>query len=236
MVDKYMLDTLAKAINTKAKELANEEKDRAIAAEDVLQVNINDVEEMFDGKSLKYVTQAEYELLSEEEKIDENVVYFILDSEDIIVTRTMANNWDAKADQADLDNILDMLNGYKIWIGDSYELANIEEKDPKTLYLTIDENKNNIVEIKIEDNNLLLSKDKLQLCREMINNVNIVFPIVDSYTEIHLHFDAEEDIQINFPECKYKNKPDIHGGNSYEIIAIFNTLHWLVEIVEYKPI
>lgn len=236
MVDKYMLDTLAKAINTKAKELANEEKDRAIAAEDVLQVNINDVEEMFDGKSLKYVTQAEYELLSEEEKIDENVVYFILDSEDIIVTRTMANNWDAKADQADLDNILDMLNGYKIWIGDSYELANIEEKDPKTLYLTIDENKNNIVEIKIEDNNLLLSKDKLQLCREMINNVNIVFPIVDSYTEIHLHFDAEEDIQINFPECKYKNKPDIYGGNSYEIIAIFNTLHWLVEIVEYKPI
>lgn len=236
MVDKYMLDTLAKAINTKAKELANEEKDRAIAAEDVLQVNINDVEEMFDGKSLKYVTQAEYELLSEEEKIDENVVYFILDSEDIIVTRTMANNWDAKADQADLDNILDMLNGYKIWIGDSYELANIEEKDPKTLYLTIDENKNNIVEIKIEDNNLLLSKDKLQLCREMINNVNIVFPIVDSYTEIHLHFDADEDIQINFPECKYKNKPDIHGGNSYEIIAIFNMLHWLVEIVEYKPI
>lgn len=236
MVDKYMLDKLAKAINAKAKELANEEKNRAKAAEDELQLNINVVEEMFDGKSLKYLTQAEYDELSENEKNDEGVVYFILDSEDVTVTRLMVNKWDAKAEQADVDNITNMLNGYSLWVGTSSELANIEEKDPKTLYFEIDDGTNDIIEIEVEDDNLILTDDKYQVCFAMMNNVNIVFPIVDTYTEIHLHFDADEDLHLNFPECRCKNMPNIKEGNSYELIAVFNTMHWLIDIVEYKAL
>ena len=43
---------------------------------------INEVKTMLGGKSLVYLTQAEYNSLSEEERNNENIMYFITDAED----------------------------------------------------------------------------------------------------------------------------------------------------------
>ena len=77
------LDKLSKALDARYKELIDEEKARAIAEEQALQTEINITKEMFGGKSIKYVSQAEYDVLTEEEKNNETVMYFITDAEDL---------------------------------------------------------------------------------------------------------------------------------------------------------
>ena len=62
------LDKLSKALDARCKELINEEKARALAEEQALQAEINVTKDMFGGKSIKYVTQAEYNALTEEER------------------------------------------------------------------------------------------------------------------------------------------------------------------------
>ena len=77
------LNKLSKAFDARYKELINEEKARAIDEEEALQSEIDITKEMFDGKSIKYVTQAEYDVLTEEEKNNETVTYFITDAVDL---------------------------------------------------------------------------------------------------------------------------------------------------------
>ena len=77
------LDKLSKALDARCKELVDEEKARAIAEEQVLQSEIDITKEMFGGKSIKYITQAEYDALTEEEKNNETVTYFITDAVDL---------------------------------------------------------------------------------------------------------------------------------------------------------
>lgn len=77
------LDKLSKALDNRTKELIEEEKARAIADAQELQTEINVTRDMFDGKSIKYVSQLEYDNLSESEKNDPTVTYFITDAEDI---------------------------------------------------------------------------------------------------------------------------------------------------------
>lgn len=234
MVDKNKLDRLAKALDGRSKQFTAEEKQRALAAEDELQININSVEEMFDGKALKYLTQAEYNALSEEEKNNDGVVYYIIDSEDVTVTQEMINNWDGKASQDDVDNITDMLNGHSIWVGTSTELAAIEERDPNTLYFEIDDGTNDVVDVAINNNLLALTADKYQQVN-MVDGVNVVFPVVDTHTEIHLYFDANEAMNVILPECRIiGGQLVIEAGKSYELIAVYNGVRWLVEVKVYE--
>lgn len=236
MVDKNKLDRLAKALDGRAKQFTSEEKERALAAEDILQLNINSIEEMFGGRAIKYITQAQYDALSEEEKQDDGVVYYIIDSEDVTVTKEMINNWDNKASQEDVDGLNNMLNGHSIWVGTSSELAQIEERDPDTLYFEIDDGTNDVVDIEIVNGVLALTTDKYQQA-VMQNNTAIVFPVIDTHTELHLYFDANEDMNIIMPSCRViGGQLNIEAGKSYEFIMVYNGVRWLVEVKVYEDI
>ena len=77
------LNKLSKALDARCKELVNEEKARALAEEQALQAEINVTKDMFGGKSIRYVTQAEYDALTEEEKDSSEITYFITDAVDL---------------------------------------------------------------------------------------------------------------------------------------------------------
>jgi hypothetical protein len=82
MVDKEKLARLAHALDDRADIKVAQEAERATQAEAEIQSHSNVTREMLGGKSLKYLTQAEYDVLSEEEKQDANVIYYITDLED----------------------------------------------------------------------------------------------------------------------------------------------------------
>ena len=82
MVDKDKLARLAHALDDRADEKVANEAQRAAQAEADIQAHSNATRDMLGGKSLKYLTQAEYDLLSDEEKNNENVIYYITDLED----------------------------------------------------------------------------------------------------------------------------------------------------------
>ena len=77
------LDKLSKALDARCKELVDEEKARAIAEEQLLQSENNNIKDMFGGKSIRYVTQAEYDNMTEDEKNSGTVTYFITDAVDL---------------------------------------------------------------------------------------------------------------------------------------------------------
>lgn len=72
LVDKNNLAKLAKLLDDRSKSRANS-----------IKTDLDDVRDMFGGKSFKYITQAEYDSLSEEEKADTSIVWNIVDAEDI---------------------------------------------------------------------------------------------------------------------------------------------------------
>lgn len=82
MVDKEKLARLAQALDDRADDKVAQEAERAVQAEADIQAHSNETRDMLGGKSLKYLTQAEYDILSEEEKNNENVIYYITDLED----------------------------------------------------------------------------------------------------------------------------------------------------------
>jgi hypothetical protein len=82
MVDKEKLARLAQALDDRADVKVANEAQRAAQAEADLQAHSNETRDMLGGKSLKYLTQAEYDVLSDEEKQNENVIYYITDLED----------------------------------------------------------------------------------------------------------------------------------------------------------
>ena len=82
MVDKEKLARLAQALDDRADDKVAKEAERAAQAEAGIQAHANETRDMLGGKSLKYLTQAEYDVLSDEEKNNENVIYYITDLED----------------------------------------------------------------------------------------------------------------------------------------------------------
>jgi hypothetical protein len=69
-----------------------------------LRDELDEVEEMFDNKSFKYLTQAEYNALSDDEKNNEAVVYCITDAEPPV------QNVAALASSADLATVINKVN------------------------------------------------------------------------------------------------------------------------------
>lgn len=77
-----------------------DETTRAVKKENDLTIKIDDVEKMLGGRSLIYVTQDEYDNLSDEEKANDKVMYLVTDSnsanadhnhDDLYYTKTMVN-------------------------------------------------------------------------------------------------------------------------------------------------
>lgn len=305
------LDKLSKALDARYKELIDEEKARAIDEEQALQSEIDITKEMFGGKSIKYVTQVEYDDLTEEERNSDTVTYFITDAVDLshehenkefldnLAARNIAignksqtfdgvndlvysiedigaaptvHNHDGlyyteteidgkiedinesineqvaglqasianKADQSYVDEKLEVvdaltLNGYSLWVGTTEELEAITERDPNTLYFEIDDGTGEeVVQVDIVNGVLQLTADKYQKT-SMLDGTEIVFPTVSRFTEIHLYFTAGSNMNINLPDnCKWRVEPNIEEGNSYEIVATYNTIEWLVNVIVYS--
>lgn len=82
MVDKEKLARLAQALDDRADVKVANEAQRAVQAEADIQAHSNVTREMLGGKSLVYLTQAEYDVLSDEDKNNENIIYYITDLED----------------------------------------------------------------------------------------------------------------------------------------------------------
>ena len=224
------LEKLAKALNNRIN----------ISAEELTEL-VNDVKEMLGGRSLVYLTQAEYDLLSEDEKSSESIMYVITDMEQIHHTH---ENADFLASLTEGNVHADSVNGYKIWVGTTEELEAIGEKDPFTVYFEIgDEDEENeeevvdtieVIEVEIVNGVLTLTEDKYQKCVNMLNDTELVFPSVSTFTELHLYFNADDELNLVFPECKWRVEPNIEAGKSYEIVAVYNTMDWLVNCIVYS--
>lgn len=93
LTNKDNLKKLAQALDARSKAFVKssvaEESARAQGIEADLQGQIEETQDMFGGKSIRYVTQAEYNQLTDVQKNDPTVVYFIVDSEDL--SHTHAN-------------------------------------------------------------------------------------------------------------------------------------------------
>ena len=306
------LDRLSKALDRRCKELIDEEKARAIAEEQALQAEIDITKEMFGGKSIKYVTQAEYDNLSEAEKNSDTVTYFITDAVDLshehenkefldnLAARNIAignksqsfdgvndlvysiedigaapavHNHDdlyyteteidtkiedineginehvaelnaaisTKAEQDYVDEKLEVvdaltLNGYSIWVGTTAELEAIETRDPNTIYFEISDESTgeDVVQVDVVNGVLQLTTDKYQKTN-MLDGTQILFPSVTKFTEIHLYFSAGVNMNLEFPDCKWRVEPNtLEEGSTYELVATYNTIEWLVNVIVYS--
>ena len=306
------LDKLSKALDARYKELIDEEKARALAEEQALQAEIDITKEMFGGKSIKYVTQVEYDNLSEAEKNSDTVTYFITDAvdlshehenkefldnlaarniaignksqsfdgvndlvysiEDIGAAPAVHNHDDLyyteteidtkiedinegineqvaglqtsianKADQSYVDEKLEVvdaltLNGYSIWVGTTAELEAIETRDPNTIYFEISDESTgeDVVQVDVVNGVLQLTTDKYQKTN-MLDGTQILFPSVTKFTEIHLYFSAGVNMNLEFPDCKWRVEPNtLEEGSTYELVATYNTIEWLVNVIVYS--
>ena len=306
------LDKLSKALDARYKELIDEEKARALAEEQALQAEIDITKEMFGGKSIKYVTQVEYDNLSEAEKNSDTVTYFITDAVDLshehenkefldnLAARNIAignksqsfdgvndlvysiedigaapavHNHDdlyyteteidtkiedineginehvaelnaaisTKAEQDYVDEKLEVvdaltLNGYSIWVGTTAELEAIEVRDPNTIYFEISDESTgeDVVQVDVVNGVLQLTTDKYQKTN-MLDGTQILFPSVTKFTEIHLYFSAGVNMNLEFPDCKWRVEPNtLEEGSTYELVATYNTIEWLVNVIVYS--
>ena len=134
------------------------------------------------------------------------------------------------------DNDALTLNGYSLWVGTTAELDAITEREPNTLYFEIDDGTSEeVVQVDPVDGVLTLTTNKYQKTLNMVDRTQIVFPEVNKFTEIHLYFDANEDMILTFPNnCKLEMYPIIEAGKSYEIVATYNTTYWFVNIIAYN--
>ena len=93
LTNKDNLEKLAQALDARSKAFVKssvaEESARAQGIEADLQEQIEETQDMFGGKAIRYITQAEYDQLTDEQKNDPTVVYFIIDAEDL--SHTHAN-------------------------------------------------------------------------------------------------------------------------------------------------
>jgi hypothetical protein len=211
MVDKERLARLVAALDARMKEAVQAEEERARLAEGELQEALDEIEDMVGGRTIVYLTQIEFDALTDDEKNDESKAYFITDAEE-----------------------------YNIWVGTAEELEAITERDINTIYFELedeDTDSGNVVPIEITNGVLQLTTDKYQKVNNMITGTQIQFPAVpaDRMTEIHLFFTANEDMNLVFPEnCKWRVDPNIQTGKAYEIVCKFNTMFWLVNIMVFS--
>lgn len=151
------------------------------------------------------------------------------------------------------------LNGFSIWVGTTEELNEIETRDPNTLYFEVGdaENSEQIVQNNPIEGILVLTKNKYQKATISGDTV-ITFPTVTGFTEIHLYLQSSQDMNfifpgdkkiefkssekddpkdnmnITFPNCKWRMEPNVDYGRPYEIIATYNSIDWLIDVVVYS--
>jgi hypothetical protein len=208
LIDVDGLSRLIKALDARVSDAILAEEERARLAESELQESIDAVEDMMGGRTIIYLTQIEFDALSDVEKNDDTKAYFIIDAEE-----------------------------YNIWVGTTEELDAIVERDPSTIYFELDDEPNVVKPVNVYNGMLYLTVDRYQKVVNMPEDVQIILPEVDSdkLIEISLFFTADTNVNLSFSDnCKWRIDPNIEQGKAYEVICKYNTICWLVNIVTYS--
>ena len=209
MIDKERLARLAAALDARMKDHILAEEERARLAEGELQEAIDEVENMIGGRTIIYITQLEFDALSNIEKNDDTKAYFITDAEE-----------------------------YDIWVGTTAELEAITDRDPNTIYFEIEDYETGVVvPLAVNNGVLQLTTDRYQKVVDMPGTVEIVFPEVpaDKFTEVSLFFTANTNVNLSFPtNCKWRIEPNIEAGKAYEVVCKYNSMLWLVNVIVYS--
>ena len=95
---------------------------------------------------------------------------------------------------------------------------------------------NTVATVSVSGGKLTLTKDKRQKCTNIISGTEIVFPTVSNteFLEVHLYFNAESDMSLVLPDCKWRVDPNLEAGKSYELVATWNTMNWLANLIVYS--
>lgn len=87
------------------------------------------------------------------------------------------------------------------------------------------------------NNELILTTASIQICENIGTEVLLIFPTVSEFTEIHLYFSAEEDVNIIIPDdCRWRLDANIEAGCSYELVCTYNTMEWLINVICYSRV
>lgn len=79
---------------------------------------------------------------------------------------------------------------------------------------------------------LTLTADKYQLTT-MKDNLTIVLPTVNGFTEIHLFFKTTSELTLMLPNIKWSNLPTLEANKTFEFKFIYTT-EWLGDCVVYS--
>jgi hypothetical protein len=218
---------------------------------DDINSEISMVEAMLGGRSLVYLTQAEYELLSEDEKSSESILYVITDMEQAYHTHENAE-FLAKLTEGNVH--ADSVNGYKIWVGTTLELEEIEEKDPFTVYFEIEDEDEEVVSVgdsivQLTPNNgkLQLTTDKYQKAVLSESSISIIMPDmtgVDGVVEFcviltkDLYSEQDEFIYIDFEDLDVRtplgHTRELMSDHLYKLDVMYTGEAWMVKCTEYS--
>ena len=121
--------------------------------------------------------------------------------------------------------------------GDTPDMSEFEDKINKqyeNIKAKVDkiEQEDTPVEIPIVGNTLTLTTNKRQKTT-MKNNTTIVLPNVDKFTEIHLFFNATEELTLTLPKIKWQGDINIEANKVYEFIFTHDD-EWMGGVVVYK--
>ncbi|WP_294402660.1 hypothetical protein [uncultured Clostridium sp.] len=98
--------------------------------------------------------------------------------------------------------------------------------------LLLEGGKQKLVEIEIENETLNLTTDKFQKVI-MEDFTDIVLPDTENFVEIHLFFNASEEMTLILPDIRWQDEPVFEGGKYYELVFTF-TGEWLGGVVVYE--
>ena len=245
LINKANLERMIIALNERYEELVDNEKARAQSKEEEIAARAEEAINMLGGKSIIYISKEEYDNLDEAAKNDDTVTYFITDAEDDFQSREDGNL--ITEDKTIVGAINELhhelsvvdalkLNGYSLWVGTSTELDAIETKDPDTLYFEIDDKTEatvDVVQVECVDGMLQLTTDKYQKT-DMVDGTEIFLPEVDKFTEIHLYFNSVSIDSLILNNCKWRIDHNIEEATAFELVATYNTIQWLVNILCYS--
>ena len=83
---------------------------------------------------------------------------------------------------------------------------------------------------------LQLNTNKYQYVQSISSGTEIILPTIsgNTVTEIHLFFNANSDLTLVLPSCKWQTTPDFKNKKTYELIFTYFNGAWLGGVIVYE--
>ena len=83
---------------------------------------------------------------------------------------------------------------------------------------------------------LQLNTNKYQYVQNISSGTEIILPTIsgNTVTEIHLFFNANSDLTLVLPSCKWQTAPDFKNKKTYELIFTYFNGAWLGGVIVYE--